>query len=235
MTSWNAIPDVVLVALLALGGYGLLATRAAVKSGAERVVEAVVRELHWPAELARELERTRGIERQGLRYKSYGLLWKELRPLAIYDANVIDKKAVAKLSGRLSDWYFSECGGLLLTPQARDFFFALQDFLQLVSGVAEDWSVHRSSRSQGEHHDIFRDVLNVHSSAAAAVTDYFQTDAFENWQERAPELGKIWREGINAVAEAWTELDDRQRFASLQQVGSKLRTSLVTDLESRLS
>jgi hypothetical protein len=64
--------------------------------------------------------------------------------------------------------------------------------------------------------------------------DYFSEGKFENWQEEASDLGKKWKEGIKKVAAAWNELNEKERFATLQQVGSKLRTSLVTDLESRL-
>jgi hypothetical protein len=134
----------------------------------------------------------------------------------------------------LSDWYFSECGGLLLTPQARDFYFALQDLLRATSRAPEEWSAARFEEPEGDRHHIFRTVLEATGSDAISVLDYFWEGKFENWPKEASDLGKKWRAGIKDVAAAWNELDERQRFASLQQVGSKLRTSLVTDLESRL-
>lgn len=239
MLELNAILNVLMLVLLVLGGYGLLllrtATEAAVKTSAEEAAKATIQQFQWPAELARELQKTRGVERQELRFKSYGALWKELRPLAIYDAKVINKKAVGDLSSKLSNWYFSECGGLLLTPQARDFYFALQDLLRATSRVPEEWDADRSKESEGDQKLIFRAVLTAWSAdEAVSVLDYFSTGAFEDWQNEATDLGKKWREGIKDIAAAWNELDEGQRFATLQQVGSILRTSLVNDLESRL-
>ena len=239
MLDLNAILNLLMLVLLVLGGYGLFllrtATEAAVKTSAEEAAKATIQQLQWPAELARELQKTRGVERQELRFKSYGALWKELRPLAIYDAKVINKKAVGDLSSKLSNWYFSECGGLLLTPQARDFYFALQDLLRATSRVPEEWDADRSKESEGDQKLIFRAVLTARSAdEAVSVLDYFSTGAFEDWQNEATDLGKKWREGIKDVAAAWNELDEGQRFATLQQVGSILRTSLVNDLESRL-
>ena len=233
MTYLNEILDPLILVLLALGAYGIMATKAAVKTSAEEAAKEAIRQLQWPRALARELQKTRGIERQELRFKSYGALWKELRPLAIYDDTAIDKKAVSDLSLMLSNWYFSECGGLLLTPQARDFCFALQDLLRATSNESEEWSVARFEEPEGDRHHIFRTVLESWSYDAISVFDYFGEGKFENWPEEASDLGKKWRTGIQGIAAAWNKLDEKQRFASLQQVGSKLRTSLVTDLESR--
>src|SRR5260370_42376107 len=114
MPDLNTMLQLLTLVLLTAGGYWL---QTAAKTTAEEAAKATIQQLKWPGELARELQKTRGVERQELRFKSYGALWKELRPLAIYDATVINKKVVSDLSSRLSDWYFSECGGLLLTPQ----------------------------------------------------------------------------------------------------------------------
>lgn len=239
MLELNAILDIVTLILLALGGYALVllkaGTEAAVKTSAEEAAKATIQQLQWPAELARELQKTRGVERQELRFKSYGALWKELRPLAIYDETIINRKIVSDLSSKLSDWYFSECGGLLLTPQARDFYFALQDLLRATSKFPEDWDTDRSGTSEGDQKLIFQDVLAARSAAEAiSVLDYLSTGAFEDWQNQAASLAKKWREGIRDVAATWKELDRGQRFATLQQVGSVLRTSLVNDLDSRV-
>lgn len=238
MLDLNAILQILTLVLLAAGGFALAlvkaGTEAAVKTSAEEAAKAAIQQLKWPGELARELQKTRGVERQELRFKSYGALWQELRPLAIYDAAVIDRKAVGDLSTKLSDWYFSACGGLLLTPQARDFYFALQDLLRATSKVPEDWSVDRPAESGGEK-PIFRAVLKARGAGGAiGALDFVSTGAPEDWQTRAADYAKAWKEGIDAVAKAWPELDNRQRFATLQQVGSVLRTSLVNDLESRV-
>ena len=244
MLDLHAILDIVTTVLLAIAGYGLFllrtGTEAAVKTTAEETARATIEQLKWPGELARELQKTRGVERQELRFKSYGTLWQQLRPLAIYDATVINRGAAGKLSTKLSDWYFSENGGLLLTPQARNFYFALQDLLRTTSRFPEDWSADRSEDYEGAHKNIFQeDVLLAQRNdpavnGAISTFDYFSAGAFEDWREKAADHGKQWREGIDRIAAGWDQLNERQRFATLQQVGSILRTCLVNDLESRL-
>jgi hypothetical protein len=239
MLDLNAILQVLTLVLLAAGGYVLTllktGTEAAVKTSAEEAAKATIQQLKWPGELARELQKTRGVERQELRFKSYGALWKELRPLAIYDATAINKKVVGDMSSKLSDWYFSACGGLLLTPQARDFYFALQDLLRATSKFPEDWDVDRPEESAGAERSVFQAVLKARNAEGAiSALEYVSTGALEDWQDKAADLAKKWRKGINDVAEAWRDLDKKQRFATLQQVGSVLRTSLVNDLESRV-
>jgi hypothetical protein len=239
MLDVNTLLNGLTVVLLAVGGYLLFllraGTEAAVKASAEAAARETIRQLQWPAELAREIQKSRGIERQELRFKSYGMLWKELRPLAVYDATPIDKNVVTTLSSKLSDWYFSENGGLLLTPQARDFYFALQDLLRITSKLPEEWDVERSEELVGAQQDVFSSALTrSRASETIAVLDYFSKGDFDGWQIDAAEQGRLWRNGINRVAAHWNELDARQRFATLQQAGSKLRTCLATDLESRL-
>lgn len=64
MLELNAILDIVTLILLALGGYALVllkaGTEAAVKTSAEEAAKATIQQLQWPAELARELQKTRG-------------------------------------------------------------------------------------------------------------------------------------------------------------------------------
>jgi hypothetical protein len=253
MLDWNVILEILLLVLLVLGGFALnmlrttiettikttaeeiaRANMAEIKTTAEETARATIRELQWPAELARVLQKTRGVERQELRFKSYGALWKELRPLAIYDATDINKKTVECLSLKLSDWFFSESGGLLLTPHARGFYFALQDLLRITSKVKKEWSVKRSG-GEGRQACILRKVLmNRGIEQANKVLDYFQARKFDDWEKQATELGDKWRAGIKDVAKAWDSLGEEERFATLQQVGSILRASLVNDLDSRV-
>src|SRR5215475_6795845 len=105
MPDWNVILHLLTIALLGLGAYLIVlfkaATEAAVKTSAEEGAKAAIRDLQWPAELTRELQKSRGVERQELRFKSYGGLWKELRPLAIYDHTRIEKETVGKLCTKL--------------------------------------------------------------------------------------------------------------------------------------
>jgi hypothetical protein len=238
MPDWNVILHLLTLTLLGLGGYLLvmfrMATEAAVKTSAEEGAKAAIRDLEWPREFARELQKSRGLERQELRFKSYGTLWKELRPLAIYDAVRIDSVVASGLCAKLSDWYFSECGGLLLTPQAREFYFALQDLLRVTSSLPTPWNADKSEELEGDANRTFHELLDARqASGGISVLDYFSNGNFADWQEKAFSLGKEWRKSVNQFGPVWGELGERERFAVLQQVGSKLRSSLVNDLESR--
>ena len=230
----NSVLDWLTVGLLGLGSIVLATARAAAteaaKVGAAEGAKQAIAQVTWPAELARELQKARGLERQELRFKCYGTLWAALRPLALYDPRPINREAARTLSIALSDWYFSDCGGLLLSVQVRDFYFALQDLLRTTSTTNSDWHVERSLEDQNA---ILRTVL-APSGAAAQVLDYFTAGDFRDWQQRGEVVAKAWREGIRGLAASWDQLTSAQRFATLQQSGSLLRTSLTNDVESRL-
>ena len=224
--------------LLSAGGYLLVLLKAGAKTAVETAtkegVQAAMREIEWPAQLARTLEKTRGVERQELRFRCYGALWKELRPLAIYDPSSITKQSVGELADKLTNWYFSQYGGLLLTPHARSFYFAVQDLLRATSNTPSDWSIERYKVSERHIGQAFRDLLQNRAQPGTKVFDYFKDGHFEEWQDTAVELGEMWRDAVEKLAGSWDDLTDRERFIILQQVGSKLRTSLTNDLESRL-
>jgi hypothetical protein len=238
MLESKAVVDVLVVALLAIGGYLLFLMKegglAVVKTTLEETAKARVAQMEFQEKLAQELQRTRGVERQELRYKSYGALWEKLRPLAIYDETVINRETVRELSTKLSDWYFSPTGGLLLTPQARYFYFALQDLLRNASNVPEAWEADRVGASESQQRSVFEEVLRrTNAAGAISVLNYFKEGVFDNWQRDAGDLSTEWKAGTSQVAAAWKELDPKQRFATLQQAGSILRSSLAVDLESR--
>jgi len=180
---------------------------AGAKASAEEGAKTAIKNINWPVELGQELQKSRAVERQELRFKSYGELWKRLRPLAIYSDKPINRTELGHLNDELSDWYFSECGGMFLLPHAREFYFALQDFARVVS-KGEDW---QCPRSDDDHKKRFRD-----------------------WPEGIEDVGQRWREDIKNLASRWTELDEVDRFTVVQQVASVLRTNLANDVESRL-
>jgi hypothetical protein len=198
MVEWNSILSALIFGLFALGVYLAVLVRksieVAVKTTAEETARATVQQLRWPAELAQELQKTRGIERQELRFKSYGALWKELRPLAIYDETVINKEVIACLSSRLTNWYFSEHGGLLLTSQTREFYFALQDLLRATLKFPENWEAQRLEASEGAERCILETVLKARrAEGAISILEYVSKVVFENWHYDAAELGRKWR------------------------------------------
>src|SRR5215468_2061563 len=111
-TTISAILNVATLGVVSLGAYLISLAKtgfeARVKAGAEEGARVAIKNKNWVRELAHELEKTRGTERQELRFKSYGGLWKRLRPLAIYDSAPFDSAAAGALLRDLTDWYFSE-------------------------------------------------------------------------------------------------------------------------------
>jgi hypothetical protein len=226
----GAVLNLILLALIAIGAllwrlFGSAADRAVVGQ-----VDELITELNRASALARELEKTRGTERQELRFTSYGQLWAKMRPLAIYDDSAVDPATMADLSKELSDWYFSETGGLLLTSHNRDLYFALQD---LVSSVADQprWNAERTR----EPRPAFLGALDRRNltTARALVEQLDQVD-ISTWPEGVEPLTRGWREDVERLADEWPTLDEREHFAVLQQTASVLRTSLTYDVESRL-
>jgi hypothetical protein len=118
LTAWNTLVAFwnTLVALgIAVFLYVIWQARKAfetgVKSAAEEGAKIAINDKHWREELRQEIEKTRSLERQDLRFKSYGALWKNLRPLALYSDDSVDQASVKKISIELTNWYFSENGG----------------------------------------------------------------------------------------------------------------------------
>jgi hypothetical protein len=141
-----------------------------------------------------------------------------------------------KLRPALSNWYFSVFGGLLLTPQAREFYFALQDLLAIVIQTADDWTLPRTIHASSTHKDVFLQMLDVYRlSKPVEVLKYLEPKTPPpDWQDKALDLAVKWRAGIIVVAKNWGGFSDEQKFVTLQQVGSALRTCLTYDVESRL-
>jgi hypothetical protein len=238
----GGVLDVVTVVVVAVAGavvarLGPVAEKAA-ESGASRGATLAVEHVDWPNKLREELEKTRGTERQELRFAAYAKLWSRQRPLAIYDTSRLDPEAVAKLSNDLSDWYFSEQGGLLLTRHVRDFYFALQDLLRGVAAVP-DWHAERSADDpETTFEAVLEDAGGTNALAALAYLDRFEGPTSEltirDWPGKAHEHARLWRTDIGQLLAAWPGFEPSKRFAVLQQVASTLRTTMVLDVESRL-
>jgi hypothetical protein len=227
----STVLDLLTLVVVAVGLLLWRAFGAGVEQAMKDQATELVRQRNRAAELARELEKTRGTERQELRFASYGQLWTAMRPLAIYDETPVDRSTMETLSKKLSDWYFSAAGGLMLTSHNRELYFALQD---LVSAVAAnpDWTAERMRDPK----EIFEGVLNERGlTAARALLGHVDAVAPESWPGTELEtLASAWRKDVVKLADDWTALDARERFAVLQQVSSVLRTGLTKDVESRL-
>jgi len=227
----GTVLDLVTLALVAVGLLLWRLLGSAAEQGVKRQVDELHAELNRASALARELEKTRGTERQELRFTSYGKLWEEMRPLAIYDDSPIDQATTGKMSKHLSGWYFSATGGLMLTSHNREMYFALQD---LVSAVVDQpgWE---GERMRGPR-PLFLAVLDQRElTAARALIKHLKDADVSAWPSADIEtLASDWRKDVAKLAKKWPELDRKQRFAVLQQVARALRTCLTNDVESRL-
>ena len=230
----GTVLDLATAALIAVG----LVLWRLVGTGAEHAtksqIDEVMAELHRASTLARELEKTRGTERQELRFEAYGKLWAAMRPLAIYDDRPITAGTMASMSKELSGWYFSEKGGLMLTTHNRDLYFALQRLLHAVSAKPE-WQAERIDKPK----DVFRAVVGegrLNLAAAQALSERLEKVKVSEWPTSDLEkLAYAWdtRE-VGELVDQWAELEEGERFAVLQQTASMLRTGLANDVESRL-
>jgi hypothetical protein len=228
----GTILDLVTVALLAVGVMLWRSFGAGVEQAARDQATEVVSQLNWPATLSRELEQIRGTERQELRFESYGKLWTAMRPLAIYDDAPVNRDTISKLSRTLSDWYFSEKGGLMLTKHNRDLYFALQDLLRITGSAQQDWSAERAPKPEVTFDALLK---KRRLQRAGALRTHLRDARPRDWPgEELQRLTPDWRAEIATLAAVWEELDERTRFAVLQQVSSALRTGLTNDVESRL-
>lgn len=233
----NVVVLAVVGALTELTRRGTKAAEKALEKAAVTQAEIVVRNRNWPTELAQALENTRGVQRQELRYRSYGALWSVLRPLSLYHNRGVNKRDVADLSASLTDWYFSPDGGLLLTRQTRSFYFALQELLEKIGSTPWEWDAARREDVKDEK-EVFEEVLLrlQLTDTATVFKELMGTDPEDPraWPEKSPALGTIWHDGVRMLAERWKDVADGERFVVIQQVGSVLRTTLTNDLESRL-
>ncbi len=223
----------VTAALIAVGVLAWRIFGAGAEHATRTQIDEVMAELHRQSALARELEKTRGTERQELRFESYGTLWAEMRPLAIYDKTPIDAQAMAKMSQQLTTWYFSEKGGLMLTSHNRDLYFALQDLVEAV-GSKPEWRAERIRKPKKAFQAVVgKERLNL--AGAQELIDRLDGVEVSEWPPSDLErLASDWREDVVALGDRWGDLDEGERFAVLQQAASMLRTGLTNDVESRL-
>ncbi len=223
-----------MLAIVAAATFAVTLTKKGLETAVEKSAENAIARFNWSNELERALQKTRGEQRQEMRFKCYGALWAELRPLALYGTGGFDRSSATALSAKLSDWYFSATGGLLLTREARHFYFALQDILRAISTTSSDW---QALEATGDQRPALRSVLNRSSLPGAAQTlNYFDSAQFENWSNAAHDHGLAWRSDMSIIAQEqnWLTLNAAERFAVLQQAGSILRSGLTADIESRL-
>lgn len=228
----SIVADVLLAVALVVGVVVLRSFRSGAEQFAKDQATEIGRQINRAAVLARELERIRGTERQELRFTSYGKLWAKMRPLAIYDDSPINRETMKKMSKQLSDWYFLDSGGLMLTSHNRDLYFALQDLLSRVANAETEWEAERIPKPK----KTFEAVLERRGlTNAQGLIEHLDKAGPQNWpSDDLEELARAWSEDVVSLATGWVEINSRERFAVLQQVCSVLRTGLTNDVESRL-
>ena len=208
MELWNIVLNVITLAAVGVVSLFLALSRTAVQkaveTSAEEGVRTAIKNINWPQELRQELEKSRGVERQELRFKSYGTLWSRLRPLAIYSKEKLDREAMARLSNSLSEWYFSESGGMLLTSHVREFYFALQDLAHGVGRAPDDW---QSERSSDDQKGMFESILKrMDLTDALEVMDRLSQADRADWPVFTTADGRRWRTAAQTLAGRWREL-----------------------------
>ena len=227
----GTILDFVILAVLAASVLVWRSLSSGVEQAAKDQASEVIKEINRKAALDRELEQRRGTERQEQRFVSYGRLWAEMRPLALYDDSPIDQQAMGEMSRKLSNWYFSETGGLMLTKHNRDLYFALQDLVSIVAR-GDYWRTERTDETKTRFENLLE---RKHLSPALELAKYLKDAKTEDWPRAdLEEMAAAWRSDVGKLAIGWAEIDGNDRFAVLQQVSSTLRTGLANDVESRL-
>jgi hypothetical protein len=228
----SIVADLLVAVALAVGVVVWRSFSSAAEEAAKAQATEIVNQRNWSAVFARELEQIRGTERQELRFTSYGKLWAQMRPLAIYDSSPVNRETMKEMSKKLSDWYFSDNGGLMLTSHNRDLYFALQDLVSRVANAEMEWEAERIP----EPRETFKAILERRGlTKAQGLIEHLDKAGPKNWpSDGVEELARAWRKDVVNLATGWGQIDSRERFVVLQQVSSILRTGLTNDVESRL-
>jgi hypothetical protein len=141
------------------------------------------------------------------RLVAYKAIWRSLEPFALYSPSIdFAYDDIEALSRRMRDWYFTT-GGLLLSTEARDQYFDLQD------------DIVKILRAKKEAQSI-ADMKNGGSGNPHTLRD---KDLLLTRMEAEQETPKQWNPGRCA----------NEDYLHLRDVASKLRTRLSDDLGTR--
>jgi hypothetical protein len=131
----------------------------------------------------------------------------------------------ARMGGELSSWYFGT-GGLLMTEDARDAYFALMEALRLAAGAEDKLAV----PTVGEYGPGISQTSIISYRDHLANTCQVLGKLKDQQPVVAADL-KSWRFGTTAGA-----VGDAERFKDfvlIQQLASRFRTALTEDIKSR--
>lgn len=170
------------------------------------------------------------------RFEAYGDLWSRMQDTAIYTTKGFSPTEATDLLRKLSEWYFSATGGILLTTRARDFYFSLQDLMRVVGGLS-DWKCDQRP-SQPRIRVVFTKLLGELDLKGQQLVD--QVNLVLNGKPELLDPAK-WRLVCGLVADKLESLvksadsgAGEAIYAAIQQVASVLRTNLAHELRSRL-
>lgn len=187
-------------------------------------------------ELARirlDIARQRSSDLLNRRFSAYGKLWSQMNQLAVYSADTFNAGVAGSTSKNLSEWYFSEIGGLLLSTTARDFYFALQDTLK---DFAAEELLQNAQHKDGR--DTFKEMLKSNEAGAskypgcvdAQLADNSDIMPGDDWRKLCKILTPHVLQEVKKDATHGSDL----AFCMAQQVSSALRSRLAYEVQSRL-
>jgi hypothetical protein len=168
------------------------------------------------------------------RFEAYGDLWSRMHDTAIYTTTGFSPTEATDLLKKLSEWYFSATGGILLTTRARDFYFSLQDLVRAVGGLS-DW---KCDQRPSQPRMVFARLLRDLDLKDQQLVE--QVDLVLQGQAELLDSAK-WRLVCGSIADKLVSLVNSSNeeageviYAAIQQVASVLRTNLAYELRSRL-
>jgi len=167
------------------------------------------------------------------RSEAYARLWTRTKATKIYTTQAFGPHEVSDLVNVLSDWYFSECGGLFLTKRAREFYFALQDLVLAIDDFGR-WTCKRRPKKPKAVFERLLKTLKLKDSGvrqqARLATVKPESLNDERWRALCGKLSDRLR---SLVEDASPEAGE-MIYSAVQQVASVLRSNLVHELGSRL-
>ena len=170
------------------------------------------------------------------RFDVYGELWARMQCLAKYTDKPFTRNDATELWEELSDWYFSNNGGLFLTKRAREFYFALQDILGKVKDI-NDWQCENRPDNPEE---LFNKLLTklpesnpIVKAYSKETRDPITMDAGQ-WRETCRKSLALELETLANAQQPATDVGDII-YSTIQQVSSVLRSNLANDIKSRFN
>jgi hypothetical protein len=194
---------------------------------------AILTTLRELARIRLDISRQRSTDLLNRRFAAYQRLWLLMQPLAVYTEKTFSADTARSTSKNLTEWYFSENGGLFLSESARDFYFALQDTLKK---FAEAPRLQNTPHLDGR--DTFINMLEFHPALSFKYKKCVDCYLAEHPERMPPEDWKHLCKALRTYVIEQLAKDPAHgsylAFCMTQQVSSALRSRLAHELDSRL-